>query len=213
MKQYAEEKNPLARYYEEEQAYITKYSKKGNGPAVKNLKYIGKKVGKHLDVTDDYKNSTKKLVKLSLKSFRFDVYHTEKGYKMVPITYLDIKKKDTYYCLPKETYNQRLQEKGVEKNAIFVGSFYYNDLIKFEGELYRVIGVNNGDKNVIELDMVDIRYKEYCELNGITKTPRIFKTISTKTKSIEKYTTDILGNLYRATPGKKPQLIFYKGED
>lgn len=213
MKQYAEEKNPLASYYEEEQAYITKYSKKGNGPAVKSLKYIGKKVGKHLDVTYDYKNSTKKLVKLSLKSFRFDVYQTERGYKMVPITYLDIKKKDTYYCLPKETYDQRLQEKGVGNGATFVGSFYYNDLIKFEGTLYRVIGVNNGEKNVIELDMVDIRYKEYCELNGITKTPRIFKTISTKTQSIEKYTTDILGNLYRATPGKKPQLIFLKGED
>ncbi|PPD64068.1 type II CRISPR RNA-guided endonuclease Cas9 [Staphylococcus pseudintermedius] len=213
MKQYAEESNPLARYYEEEGSYITKYAKKGNGPAVKSLKYIGKKVGQHLDVTDDYQGSTRKLVKLSLKSFRFDVYLTEKGYKMVPITYLDIQKKDTYYRLSKERYAALLKEKGVTENAIFIGSFYSNDLIKFEGELYRVIGINHSESNRIELDMVDIRYKEYCQLNDIQKTPRIYKTISPKTQSIEKYTTDILGQLYRAQPGQKPQFIFNKGED
>ncbi|ARJ51065.1 type II CRISPR RNA-guided endonuclease Cas9 [Staphylococcus lutrae] len=212
MKQYAEEKNPLARYYEE-QGYITKYAKKGDGPPVKSLKYIGKKVGKHLDVTGDYEDSNRKLVKLSLKSFRFDIYHTDKGYKMVPITYLDVQKKEKYYYIPTEKYEALKQEKGINQNAQFIGSFYYNDLIEFDGELYRVIGINNGDKNLVELDMVDIRYKEYCELNSITTTPRIVKTISPKTQSIEKYTTDILGNLYKAQPGKKPQFIFNKDED
>ncbi|PTG18092.1 hypothetical protein, partial [Staphylococcus chromogenes] len=89
--------------------------------------------------------------------------------------------------------------------------FYYNDLIKFEDNIYKVLGVNDAEGNIIELDMVDIKYKEFCELNDIKSTPRIRKTIGKSTTNIEKYTTDILGNLYKATPPKKPQLIFKRG--
>ncbi|UEX91103.1 hypothetical protein LN051_00610 [Staphylococcus ratti] len=150
-------------------------------------------------------------MKLSQKSFRFDVYHTSTGYKMVPLTYLDVKKKDTYYYIPDKTYKVLLQKKNIDQDAKFIGSFYYNDLIKFNEEMFKVIGVNNIKTNKIELDMIDIRYKEYCELNDIKKTPRIIKIISKNTNQIEKYTTDILGNLYKATPPKKPQLIFKRG--
>ena len=71
-------KNPLAKYHEETGEYLTKYSKKNNGPIVKSLKYIGNKLGSHLDVTHQFKSSTKKLVKLSIKPYRFDVYLTDK---------------------------------------------------------------------------------------------------------------------------------------
>lgn len=211
MKQYSDESNPLAKYYEEKQEFITKYAKRGDGPPVKTLKYIGKKVGSHLDVTSDYENSKNKLVKLSKKSFRFDIYQTSEGYKMVPITYLDIKKKDTYFVIPHELYQNILTRKKVDDTAHFVGSFYYNDIMKIDNELYKVIGVNNMVRNRIELDMVDIRYKEFCDLNDLKTIPRIIKTIGKSTTNIEKYTTDILGNLYKATPPKKPQLIFKRG--
>ena len=79
-------------------------------------------------------------------------------------------------------------------------------MIKIDGELYRVIGVNNDLRNVIEVNMVDITFKEYLE-NINEKTPRIFKTIASKTQSIKKYSTDILGNLYEVKNKQHPQMI------
>lgn len=212
MKQYANEKNPLAKYYEETGDYLTKYSKKGNGPIVKKIKYIGNKVGENLDVTHKYKNSNKLLVQLSVKSFRFDVYQVKNGYKFITISYLDVLKKDGYYYIPKEKYEQRKNEKNIDEDAQFVGSFYKHDLIKLDDTLYRVIGVNSDKSNIIELDLPEIRYKEYCELNNIKGEARIKKTIGKKTKSIEKRTTDVLGNMYHPKESKKPQLVFKRGQ-
>ncbi|MCY1569351.1 type II CRISPR RNA-guided endonuclease Cas9 [Staphylococcus pettenkoferi] len=211
MDQYAEEKNPLAKYYEEHGEYLKKYAKKGNGPAIKSLKYIGKKVNAHFDVTDKYPNPKNKLVKLSLKSFRFDIYKGESGYKMLGLSYLDVEKKDAYYRIPSEYYEELKKKKKINEGDEFIGSFYTNDLIKVNGEKYRVIGVNNSDRNIIEVDMPDIRYREYLELNNKKGTPRIFITIGKKINTIEKYSTDILGNLYKNERPKKPQLIFKKG--
>ncbi|WP_281191290.1 hypothetical protein [Staphylococcus schleiferi] len=99
----------------------------------------------------------------------------------------------------------------VPSDAQFIGSFYYNDLISIDDELFRVIGVNNSTRNVVELNMIDINYKDYCDLMEIKKTPRIFKTIGKKTEKIEKYSTDVLGNQFKVKPSKSPQLIFKRG--
>lgn len=95
---------------------------------------------------------------------------------------------------------------------MFIGSFYYNDLIMYERELFRVIGVNSDINNLVELNMVDITYKDFCEVNHVTGEKRIKKTIGKRVVLIEKYTTDILGNLYKAPLPKKPQLVFKRGE-
>lgn len=211
MKQYSDEKNPLAKYYEETGEYLTKYSKKNNGPIVKKIKLLGNKVGNHLDVTNKYENSTKKLVKLSIKNYRFDVYLTEKGYKFVTIAYLNVFKKDNYYYIPKDLYQELKAKKKIKDTDQFIASFYKNDLIKLNGDLYKIIGVNSDDRNIIELDYYDIKYKDYCEINNIKGEPRIKKTIGKKTESIEKLTTDVLGNLYLHTTEKAPQLIFKRG--
>ncbi|WP_145476936.1 type II CRISPR RNA-guided endonuclease Cas9 [Staphylococcus warneri] len=211
MKQYSDEKNPLAKYYEETGEYLTKYSKKNNGPIVKKIKLLGNKVGNHLDVTNKYENSTKKLVKLSIKNYRFDVYLTEKGYKFVTIAYLNVFKKDNYYYIPKDLYQELKAKKKIKDTDQFIASFYKNDLIKLNGDLYKIIGVNSDDRNIIELDYYDIKYKDYCEINNIKGEPRIKKTIGKKTESIEKLTTDVLGNLYLYTTEKAPQLIFKRG--
>ncbi|RIN06381.1 type II CRISPR RNA-guided endonuclease Cas9 [Staphylococcus warneri] len=211
MKQYSDEKNPLAKYYEETGEYLTKYSKKNNGPIVKKIKLLGNKVGNHLDVTKKYENSTKKLVKLSIKNYRFDVYLTEKGYKFVTIAYLNVFKKDNYYYIPKDMYQELKAKKKIKDTDQFIASFYKNDLIKLNGDLYKIIGVNSDDRNIIELDYYDIKYKDYCEINNIKGEPRIKKTIGKKTESIEKLTTDVLGNLYLHSTEKAPQLIFKRG--
>lgn len=55
--------------------------------------------------------------------------------------------------------------------------------------------------------MIQITYKEYLENINDKRTPRILKTISKKIFSIEKYSTDILGNLYKVKSKKRPQMI------
>ena len=211
MKQYSNEKNPLAKYHEETGEYLTKYSKKDNGPIVKTIKMLSNKVGNHLDVTHKYEDSKKQLVRLSIKSLRFDVYLTDKGYKFITISYLDILKKDSYYYIPTETYNNLKANKSIDKSSQFIGSFYYNDLIELDGEVYKIIGVNSDKRNLIELDLPNIRYKEYCELNNVKGEARIKKTIGKKVKSIKILHTDVLGNIYYQKNIQKPQLLFKRG--
>lgn len=206
MKQYANEKNPLAKYHEETGEYLTKYSKKNNGPIVKTIKVLGDKVGKHLDVTHKYKYSNSKIVKKTINPYRFDVYLTDKGYKFITISYLDVLKKDNYYYILKEKYEELKIKKSISDTDQFIGSFYYNDLIKINDQIFKVVGVNNDLLNRIELDLLDISYKEYCKINNI-KTNRIIKGITKKITNIEKFSTDVLGNLYKAH-SNHPQLIF-----
>lgn len=100
-----------------------------------------------------------------------------------------------------------MQQNQISNQAEFIASFYNNDLIKINGELYRVIGVNSDLLNRIEVNMIDITYREYLENMNDKRTPRIIKTIASKTQSIKKYSTDILGNLYEVKSKKYPQII------
>ncbi|MFS8253914.1 type II CRISPR RNA-guided endonuclease Cas9 [Staphylococcus hominis] len=207
IEQYSNEKNPLYKYYEETGNYLRKYSKKDNGPVIKKIKYYGKKLKAHLDITSDYPKSRNKIVKLSLKPYRFDVYLDNGKYKFVTVKNLDVIKKENYYKVDLKSYEKSKRLKEISEQAEFIASFYNNDLIKIDGELYRVIGVNNDLRNVIEVNMVDITFKEYLENINEKKTPRIFKTIASKTQSIKKYSTDILGNLYEVKNKQHPQMI------
>ena len=151
--------------------------------------------------------SRNKIVKLSLKPYRFDVYLDSGKYKFVTVKNLDVIKKENYYKVDLKSYEKSKRLKEISEQAEFIASFYNNDLIKIDGELYRVIGVNNDLRNVIEVNMVDITFKEYLENINEKKTPRIFKTIASKTQSIKKYSTDILGNLYEVKNKQHPQMI------
>ena len=207
MEQYDDEKNPLYKYYEETGNYLTKYSKKDNGPVIKKIKYYGNKLNAHLDITDDYPNSRNKVVKLSLKPYRFDVYLDNGVYKFVTVKNLDVIKKENYYEVNSKCYEEAKKLKKISNQAEFIASFYNNDLIEINGELYRVIGVNNDLLNRIEVNMIDITYREYLENMNDKRPPRIIKTIASKTQSIKKYSTDILGNLYEVKSKKYPQII------
>ncbi len=207
MEQYGDEKNPLYKYHEETGNYLTKYSKKDNGPVIKKIKYYGNKLNVHLDITKDYPTSRNKVVKLSLKPYRFDVYLDNDVYKFVTVKNLEVIKKENYYEVNSECYEKAKKLKKISDQAEFIASFYNNDLIKVNGELYRVIGVNNDLLNRIEVNMIDITYREYLEHMNDKRSPRIIKTIASKTQSIKKYSTDILGNLYEVKSKQYPQMI------
>lgn len=195
MKQYGDEKNPLYKYHEKTGNYLTKYSKKDNGPVIKKIKYYEKKTYAYKDITGDYPKSRNKIVKLSLKPYRFDVYLDNGVYKFVTVKHLDVIKKENYYEVNSVCYEEAKRLKNISDQAKFIASFYNNDLIEINGALYRVIGVNNDPDNKIEVNMVD------------KKTGRLYKTIGGKTQSIKKYSTDILGNLYEAKSKQDPQMI------
>lgn len=73
-----------------------------------------------------------------------------------------------------------------------------------------MIGVNHDEKNKLQFEMVDILTKDYYELQNISKTPVIYKTVNKDVKLIEKFSTDILGNLYKITSKEHPQTIIKK---
>ena len=85
--------NPLTEY-KEEHGFITKYSKKGNGPNITSIKYDSENLGNHISITDNYQiteNNQKKVVLLQLSSYRSDIWLDKDKYKMVTVRYSDIK--------------------------------------------------------------------------------------------------------------------------
>lgn len=209
--QYSDAKNPLAKYYEEENKYLTKYAKKNNGPIVKSVKYLGKKLGSHADITSKYDNPKNKVVQLSLKFYRMDVYKYQENYKFVTVVYSDLVKKNSYYYINEEIYQEKKIKKNISEEYSFEGTFYTGDLIGIEKEVFKLIGVNNDKRNVIELNMVDILYSEFMELNKLKGTPRKMISIGNKISSISKLTTDVLGNKYNTSQSNDPQMIIKRG--
>lgn len=210
MKQYSNEKNPLYKYFEETGNYLTKYSKNDDGPIVKRIRYYGDEAKTYKDLTKNYSNAKNEVVHIKLIPYRFDIFNDNGVYKFITIRYFELKDFDSYYKIEKEMYMKKKNVKKISENAQFIASFYRNDLIKFNDEIFRVIGVNHDEKNKLQFEMVDILTKDYYELQNITKTPVIYKTVNKDVKLIEKFSTDILGNLYKITSKEHPQTIIKK---
>lgn len=210
--QYKDAKNPLAKYLEEEGKYLTKFSKKDNGPVVKKIKVLGKKIGSHKDVSQKYSSSKNKIIQLSLKAYRMDVYQNEQTYKFVTVLYSDLVKKEEYFYINQKLYKDKLKNKNIDSSFSFINSYYTGDLIQIEDESFRLIGVNDDSKNKIEVNLIDMSYGEYIDLNNLNvSTKRKFITIKKDTKSIKKYSTDCLGNRFLTPVSSKPQMIFKRG--
>ncbi|MHD0396752.1 type II CRISPR RNA-guided endonuclease Cas9 [Staphylococcus simulans] len=205
MEQYNDEKNPLYKYHEETGNYLTKYSKNDNGPIIKKIKYYGNKLNTHIDITNDYPNSRNTIVKLSLKPYRFDVYLDKGVFKLVTVKNLDVIKKESYYEIDSKSYEKAKRLKKISEQAEFIASFYNNDLIEIDGNLYRVIGASDGNR--VELNFIDMNKEDYIQLNNLKGGFRLRESIGKKTKNISKYSTDILGNLYKVKSKSHPQMI------
>lgn len=201
-----ENPNPFEAY-RREHGYIRKYSKKGNGPVVKDIKYLSNKLGEHIELTK-MKNVSddKKVVLLSLKPFRTDVYYNQEtgDYKNLGIKYNDISFKEGKYILEDKVYSQMKGGLGIDESYEFLFSLYENDIVgityKDKPEVehrYRFLSSISGSPNRIEVKPID--KKEFK--------PRNKPTIGKKVLRFSKYHTDILGNIFNVT-GERLKLEF-----
>lgn len=209
MRQYSNAKNPLAEYYKVTGNKLTKFSKKGIGPEINSLKYEGTRLGQHFDISKNYENPKNKVVQLSLKPYRIDVYKDNDVYKFVTIRFIDLKEDKYNYIIDKDLYKKKLKAKKISDDKEFIGTFHVNDLIKLNDEMFRLVGVYNDVKNRIEVNMIDIRYDDFMKLNNQKGSNRIAKSIGRTIKHIEKFNTDILGNIYKDNQ-KSPKLRIRK---
>lgn len=206
--------NPLAAY-KEEHGYIKKYSKKRNGPAVVTMKYLYQTLGSCVEVSKNYNVKSKKVVLKQISPYRTDFYLCSNGkYSFVTIKYKDVhyKKEKDKYVIGKEWYEKEKQKKKIDANAQFICSIHRDELIgltREEGkpfelkveqgqqyhdgkkmEILKFTGTNNDVANKIEVKPIFTYLKK-----------QMIVSISSYLR-IEKYATDILGNMYKVKENK-----------
>ena len=201
-----EKPNPFEAY-RREHGYIRKYSKKGNGPIVKDIKYLSNRLGEHIELTKmERASDDKKVVLLSLKPFRTDVYYNQEtgDYKNLGIKYNDISFKEGKYILEDKVYSQIKEELGIDKSYEFLFSLHENDIVgiiyKEKPEIeYRFRFLSSKSNNPNRIEVKPLEKKDFKTRNQ--------PTIGKKVLKFNKYHTDILGNTFN-TAGEKLKLEF-----
>lgn len=206
MDTYSNAKNPLAEYQKETGEYLRKYSKKGNGAIVKSLKYQGKKLGIHKDISHKYIHPKNTVAVTKMGKYRMDVFCEEGVYKFVTVEYKDLIEEKNGYRISEEVYSGKLKDKKISNVESFKWSFYKYDLIEIDEEIFTFTGVNDDNNNKIEVNWVNRQYAEWVREQG--ENGRLFKTISKKNgTTIGKCITDILGNRYKSNNEKLVMFI------
>lgn len=187
---YPNSDNPFADY-QKDFGIIKKYSRKGNGPAIIDVKFLEKRLGNHRP--NLRQNGNNMSVYLSIKTVRVDIYLDGGVYKFVSVPYDMLKQKGLTYSIEKEKYEQAKQKKKISKMAGFQFSLYYGERFSYlkENERFEWIYscVNNDEKNCIETKFVD------RPSPGKTQGQRMI-TIGSKVNNLQKYHVDVLGNAY-----------------
>lgn len=205
--EYEDEKPNPFEAYKREHGYIRKYSKKNNGPIIKDIKYLDKKLGEHIRVSKtENVSDNKKIVLLSLNPFRTDVYCNEEtgDYKNLGIKYNDISFQEGKYILEDKIYNEMKKELDIDETYKFLFSLHKNDIIgitykenpKIEYR-YRFLSSRSDNPNRIEIKPIE---KSKFEKQNQP-------TIGKKVLKFSKYYTDILGNTFNVT-GEELKLEF-----
>ena len=213
--------NPFEKY-RQENGPIRKYSRKGNGPEIKCLKYYDNKLGNHIDITPD--ESKNQVVLQSLKPWRTDVYfnHQTGKYELMGLKYSDLKfeKGSGKYSISIEKYNSIKRNEGVSEESEFKFTLYKNDLILIkdaltkESQIFRYGSRNDTSKHYVELKPYDMSKFEGDEklikvLGTVAKGGRCIKGLNKKDISIYKIKTDVLGNKhFIKKEGEEPKLKF-----
>ena len=211
--------SPFKKYYDEH-GYVRKYSRKGNGPVIKQLKYLDEAVGKHIDITPE--NSSRKVILKSLKPWRTDIYfnHKTKKYEVVGLKYSDLKfQKGGEYGISERDYLRIKANEGVSDNSEFKFTLYKNNLILVkdtrtnEQQILRFLSRDETSRNYVELKPYDRKTfnskEKVVRFGEVKNTGRCNKNIGCGDVSIFKVVTDILGNKFIVkNEGEKPQLTF-----
>ncbi len=183
---YSNEKNPFAKY-KEEHGYIRKYSKKGDGPIIKQLKYVDGKLGNYLDITQKYpKTNDKKVVLLQNTPYRTDFYISKEGfYKFLTIRRFHIKQIDGLNVIDYDLYQSLKENKKITLDDEYLFTLNRNNIIHIVGEkdeYFKFIATNNDIKNIIEVKRIE-RLTE----------KQMMVSIGKKVKKIEKYNVSPIG--------------------
>ena len=218
--------NPFEKY-RIENGPIRKYSRKGNGPEIKSLKYYDNLLGRFVDITPS--ESKNPVALLSLNPWRTDVYYnTEtRKYEFLGLKYADLCfEKGGSYGISKVKYNKIREKEGIGKNSEFKFTLYKNDLILIKDtetncqQIFRFwsrTGKDNPksfEKHKLELKPYEkTRFEKGEELKVLGKVPpssnRLQKNMQIENLSIYKVRTDVLGNQHIIkNEGDKPKLDF-----
>lgn len=214
--------NPFEKY-RIENGPIRKYSRKGNGPEIKSLKYYDSKLGNHIDITP--KDSNNKVVLQSVSPWRADVYFnkTTGKYEILGLKYADLQfeKGTGTYKIPQEKYDDIKKKEGVDSDSEFKFTLYKNDLLLIkdtetkEQQLFRFLSRTMPNvKHYVELKPYSKDKFEKNEslieiLGTADKAGRCIKGLGKPNISIYKVRTDVLGNQHIIkNEGDKPKLDF-----
>lgn len=218
--------NPFEKY-RTENGPIRKYSRKGNGPEIKSLKYYDNLLGKFVDITPS--ESKNPVALLSLNPWRTDVYYnTEtRKYEFLGLKYADLCfEKGGSYGISEIKYNKIREKEGIGKKSEFKFTLYKNDLILIKDtetnrqQVFRFwsrTGKDNPksfEKHKIELKPYEKeKFEKGEELEVLGKVPpssnQLQKNMQIENISIYKIRTDVLGNQHIIkNEGDKPKLDF-----
>ena len=214
--------NPFEKYRTENEP-IRKYSRKGNGPEIKSLKYYASKLGNHIDITP--KDSSNKVVLQSVSPWRADVYFNKATgkYEILGLKYADLQfeKGTGTYRISEEKYNNIKKKEGVDSDSEFKFTLYKNDLLLIkdtktkEQRLFRFLSRSMPNKkHYVELKPYSKDKFEKNEslieiLGSADKSGRCIKGLAKSNLSIFKVRTDVLGNQHiLKNEGDKPKLDF-----
>lgn len=214
--------SPFKKYYEEH-GYVRKYSKKGNGPVIRELKYLDNELGKYKDISP--KNSKRKVVLQSLKPWRTDVYfNKEKGvYEFVGLKYIDFRyEKGGNYEINEIKYKKICKDAGISENSEFKFSLYKNNVILIKDvenknqKLFRFLSSTGKVKEKHKVELKPFEKSNFSkgeQLNFIWNLPPSSSQLQIKLNlpniSIYKIETDVLGNRFIIKKeGDEPKLSF-----
>ncbi len=190
---YPDSKNPFADYYAEH-GPIRKYSKKGNGPIITDVKFYDKVLGNHrLNTKQQGRN---KSVYLSIKTLRADFYLDNGIYKFVSVPYDMLTQAGDKYVINMSKYNAAKKKKKISDDAKFLFSLHNGEMFCYdkEGEHFEWFYncIKDDARNEIEAKFVD------KPSPGKTQAQRKI-AIGKKINNLVKYHVDVLGNKYKVT--------------
>lgn len=204
--------------YRRDHGPVKKYAKKNNGPEIKQLKYLDKKIGSNIDITPE-NTKNKHVILQSLSPWRTDIYlnHDTGEYEIMGIKYSDLKfNKSEGYGIKKAKYLEIKHREKVADASEYMFTLYKKDRIKVQnletGESVEMLFWSRTmDKNKGYAELKPIyKYKtddDDWPIYGGAK-DRILKRLIPKNCKIWKVNTDILGNpFYIEKEGKSPKDI------
>ena len=190
-------KNPLNRYYEEHHEYLHKPSKHNNGPEIISMKYTDGRLGNKIDISKNYSVDTekKKVVLQQISPYRTDFYYSPTdGYRFVTVRYSNVYYSSIQglYVIDKDWYEFQKKAKKIDDSFEFCFSMHRNEIIRIKKEdediLWRFTATSNDETNRIEVKPIGYKINK-----------QLMPAIGKKILLLEKYATDVCGNLYKVT--------------